>query len=70
VRVEINGQDQFPPGGVYLVNPNHISIFKPALIAAFGPRDLENGVAVEVLDRPFRAELMRLYGTILVNRDS
>ncbi|TFH34973.1 MAG: 1-acyl-sn-glycerol-3-phosphate acyltransferase [Anaerolineales bacterium] len=67
-RVEIYGRENIPDEGSYLVTPNHISIYEPPLLAAFWPRELEIAAAVEILDRPFQAEIMRLYGTVLVHR--
>lgn len=68
-RVEIYGREHIPASGSYLVTPNHISIYEPPLLAAFWPVELEIAAAVEVLDRPFQSEIMRLYGTVLVHRD-
>jgi 1-acyl-sn-glycerol-3-phosphate acyltransferase len=66
--VEIFGQGNIPTSGAYLVTPNHISIFEPPLLAAFWPSELEIAAAVEILNRPFQSEIMRLYGTVLVHR--
>lgn len=68
-RIEFHGLENIPVSGSYLVTPNHISIYEPPLLAAFWPRELEIAAAVEVLDRPFQSEIMRLYGTVLVHRD-
>jgi 1-acyl-sn-glycerol-3-phosphate acyltransferase len=67
-RVSISGRDNIPRDGAYIVTPNHISIFEPPLIASFWPRELEIAAAVEVLEKPFQSQIMRLYGTIHVHR--
>ncbi len=68
-RVEIEGTKHIPKQGPYLVTPNHISIFEPPLVTAFWPCELEVAAAAEILDRPLQAEIMRLYGTVLVHRN-
>lgn len=67
-RVSISGRDNIPRDGAYIVTPNHISIFEPPLIASFWPQALEIAAAVEVLEKPFQSQIMRLYGTIHVHR--
>lgn len=67
-HVEISGRDNITPGGAYLEAPNHISIFELPLPGAFWPRELEITAAVEILERSFQFEIIRLYGTVPVHR--
>ncbi|MCK5053542.1 MAG: 1-acyl-sn-glycerol-3-phosphate acyltransferase [Anaerolineales bacterium] len=67
-RVHITGLENIPEEGAYIVAGNHVSIFEPPLITAFWPRSIEVAGAVEILDRPFQSQIMRLYGTIPVHR--
>lgn len=67
-RVSLIGVENVPSEGAYLVAANHISLAEPPLIAAFWPQPLEIVGAVDVLQRPVQGQLMRLYGTIPVNR--
>lgn len=67
-RVRIEGLENVPRTGAYIVSANHLSIIDPPFIVAFWPRPLEAAGAVEVLSRPFQGDLMRLYGAISVHR--
>lgn len=67
-RIEIQGQENVPMSGAYLVSANHVSIIDPPFVLAFWPRVLEAAGAVEVLSRPFQGQLMRLYGGMVVHR--
>lgn len=67
-RVELEGLENVPSKGGYLVASNHISIFEPPLVAVFWPRPLEIVGAVDVLDRPVQGQIMKLYGTLEVHR--
>lgn len=67
-KVDIVGEANIPSDTGYLVASNHISIYEPPLLASFWPEELEIAAAVEVLQRPIQSEIMRLYGTIHVQR--
>jgi 1-acyl-sn-glycerol-3-phosphate acyltransferase len=67
-RVRIEGKQNVPRGGAYLVVFNHVSIFDPALVISFWSRALEVVGAVEVLDRGYQGILMRGYGALPVHR--
>ncbi|MCL5612127.1 MAG: 1-acyl-sn-glycerol-3-phosphate acyltransferase [Chloroflexi bacterium] len=67
-RVKIMGLNNIPRGQAYVVALNHVSIFDPPLALAFWPEMLEAIGAVDVFDKPFQGELVRLYGTIPVHR--
>jgi cytidylate kinase len=67
-RVKIEGLENVPRSGAYIVSANHLSIIDPPFIIAFWPRPLEPAGAVEVLNRPFQGDLMRLYGGMSVHR--
>jgi cytidylate kinase len=66
--IRIEGRQNVPRAGGYLVSSNHLSIIDPPFIVAFWPRPLETAGAVEILDRPFQGQLMRWYGGIPVHR--
>lgn len=67
-HVELQGFNQIPGEGGYLVTGNHVSLYDPAFVLAFWPRDLEAAGAVDILDRPGQNILMRCYGGIPVHR--
>jgi 1-acyl-sn-glycerol-3-phosphate acyltransferase len=66
--VSIQGLENVPPRGAYLVAVNHISIYDPPFVLAFWPHTLDAIGAVDVFDKPFQGQLLRLYGTIPVHR--
>jgi cytidylate kinase len=66
--VRIEGMENVPRRGGYLVSANHLSIIDPPFIVAFWPRPLETAGAVEILERPFQGQLMRWYGGVPVRR--
>jgi len=66
--IRIEGRQNVPSGGGYLVSSNHLSIIDPPFVVAFWPRPLETAGAVEILERPFQGQLMRWYGGIPVHR--
>jgi cytidylate kinase len=67
-RVQIEGRENIPAEGGYLVSSNHLSIIDPPFIVAFWPRPLEAAGAVDILDRPGQGQLMRWYGGMAVHR--
>jgi 1-acyl-sn-glycerol-3-phosphate acyltransferase len=67
-RVRIQGLENIPAKGSYLVASNHISLFEPPFILAFWPEALEAVGAVEIWERPGQNILVRLYGGIPVHR--
>ncbi len=67
-RVRISGLENIPRRQTYVVASNHISIFDPPLVLAFWPEMLEAIGAVDVFDKPFQGEMLRMYGTIPVHR--
>ncbi len=64
----IQGQENVPSQGPYLVAINHISLFDPPFALTFWPQPLEVLGAVEVWSKPGQATLARLYGGIQVHR--
>jgi 1-acyl-sn-glycerol-3-phosphate acyltransferase len=66
--VRIQGKENIPKKGPYLVASNHISLFEPPFILAFWPEALEAAGAVEIWERPGQNILVRLYGGIPVHR--
>jgi len=66
--IKIEGLENVPARGGYLVSSNHLSIIDPPFVVAFWPRALEAAGAREILNRPFQGELMRWYGGIPVHR--
>ena len=67
-RVQVNGVENIPGEGAYVIAVNHVSIFEPPLITSFWPHSIEVAGAVEILERPIQSQIMRLYGTIPVHR--
>ncbi len=67
-RVRIEGMENIPPGGPYVVAHNHISIFEPPILLAFWPNPLEAVGASYLWDKGGAYTLVRLYGTIPVHR--
>lgn len=67
-KVEVEGLANIPRRGPYLVACNHISIYEPPLVLAFWPTALEVAAAIDVFDRPWQGNLVRLYGSLPVHR--
>lgn len=67
--VHVQGVENVPEKGAYIVAANHISIYDPPFILAFWPHILETIGAEDVFHRPGQGQLLRLYGTIPVNRN-
>lgn len=66
--VRIQGKENIPKNGAYLVVINHISTYEPPFLLAFWPTPLEGAGAVEIWERPGQNVLVRLYGGIPVHR--
>jgi 1-acyl-sn-glycerol-3-phosphate acyltransferase len=67
-HVQIEGFENLPREGGYLVSANHVSIYDPPLVVAFWPKAVEAAGAVDVLERGMQGVLMRLYGGMSVHR--
>jgi 1-acyl-sn-glycerol-3-phosphate acyltransferase len=67
-KVQVEGSENLPSEGGYLVAGNHVSIYDPPFIVTFWPRTVEVAGAVAVLERPFQGRLMRMYGSMRVHR--
>ena len=67
-NIKVTGRKNIPKGQSYVVAINHISIFDPPFTLAFWPTILEAVGAVDVFDRPFQGDLLRIYGVIPVHR--
>jgi cytidylate kinase len=67
-RIQIEGRENIPAAGGYIVSCNHLSIVDPPLVVAFWPRAVEAAGAVDVLARPGQGQLMRWYGALSVHR--
>ncbi|MGZ6316208.1 MAG: lysophospholipid acyltransferase family protein [Anaerolineales bacterium] len=67
-RVKVTGVDNIPRGKPYVAAINHISIYDPPLVLALWPEMLEAVGAVDVFDKPFQGDLLRIYGVIPVHR--
>jgi 1-acyl-sn-glycerol-3-phosphate acyltransferase len=67
-RVKVSGLEHIPRGKPYVVAINHISIFDPPLVLSLWPEMLEAVGAVDVFDKPFQGDLLRVYGVIPVHR--
>lgn len=67
-RVRLSGLENIPRGIAYVAAVNHISIYDPPLLLAFWPEILQAIGAVDVFDKPFQGDLLRLWGTVPVHR--
>ena len=67
-RVRIQGKENVPRHGPYLITINHVSLYEPPFILAFWPVAPEGAGAVEIWERRGQATLVRLYGGIPVHR--
>lgn len=66
--VKINGKENIPAHGGYLITINHISLFEPPFMLAFWPIAPEGAGAIEIWNRPGQSILVRLYGGVQVHR--
>lgn len=67
-RVRIQGRENVPKEGPYIIVMNHVSYFEPPFVLAFWPICPEAAGAVEIWERPGQNVLARLYGGIQVHR--
>ncbi len=67
-RFRMSGQENIPAQGAYLLAHNHVSIVDPAAIIAFWPIAIQTIGAAELWHRPGQNWVIRLYGTLPVNR--
>ena len=67
-QIKIEGLENIPASGAYLVAINHVSLYEPPFVLAFWPRPLEAVGAVEIWNRRGQAILVRMYGGIQVHR--
>ncbi len=67
-RVRMEGLENIPKPGPYIIAYNHISLFEPPLLLAFWPIFPEAVAGADVFDRPGQKMLVRGYGAIPVHR--
>ncbi len=67
-RFTVEGRENVPRAGSYLVIYNHVSFLDPPFLLAEWPTWLEAVAASDVLRRPAQAPLVWLYGVIPVDR--
>jgi 1-acyl-sn-glycerol-3-phosphate acyltransferase len=67
-RVRLTGLENIPLGTAYVAAVNHMSIYDPPFLLAFWPEILQGIGAVDVFDKPFQGELLRIYGVVPVHR--
>ncbi len=67
-RVQIEGLENVPAKGAYLIAMNHVSLFEPPLMLAFWPVAPEAVGAVDIWSKPGQSTLAKLYGGIPVHR--
>lgn len=67
-RVEIEGLENIPKSGPYVIAFNHVSIFDPPFVLAFWPVHPEILGAVDIWSRPGQDILARLYEGIPIRR--
>ncbi|NMC52166.1 MAG: 1-acyl-sn-glycerol-3-phosphate acyltransferase [Chloroflexi bacterium] len=69
-RPEVEGLENVPKEGAYLIAINHVSIFEPPFVIPFWPVPPEPLGAVEVWREPDKALLAKFYGGIPIDRDN
>lgn len=67
-QVQIEGRENIPKKGPYLIAINHLSLFEPPFILAFWPVAPEAVGAVDIWSKPGQSILARIYGGIQVHR--
>lgn len=67
-RVKIEGLENVPASGAYVIAINHVSLFEPPFLLAFWPIAPEAVGAVDIWDRPGQGVLAKMYGGIPVHR--
>jgi len=67
-HVEIQGVENVPERGAYLIAINHVSLYDPPFVLAFWPVAPEAAGAADIWHRPGQGLLVRLYGGIPVHR--
>lgn len=67
-RVKMEGRENIPKSGPYIIAYNHVSLFEPPLLLAFWPTFPEALAGADVFDRPGQKILVRAYGAIPVHR--
>lgn len=68
-QVQIEGRENIPWAGAYIIAINHVSLFEPPFVLAFWPHAPEAIGAVDIWQRPGQSLLARCYGGIPVHRD-
>lgn len=67
-EVKINGLENVPRSGAYLITINHVSTYEPPFVLAFWPIAPEGAGAIEIWERPGQAILVRIYHGIPIHR--
>ncbi len=67
-QVHIEGIENIPQQGPYLVAINHVSLYDPPFVVSCWPRALEAVGAVEIWSRAGQSTLVNWYGGIQVHR--
>lgn len=68
VRVKVQGQENFPPSGPYLLATNHLSVFDLPLLLMVCPHTVRAFAASKHRRNPFYALLLTAAGSIWVRR--
>lgn len=66
--IKVVGLENIPRGRPYVAAINHVSLYDPPLVLSLWPEMLEAVGAVDVFERPFQGDLLRIYGVIPVHR--
>jgi 1-acyl-sn-glycerol-3-phosphate acyltransferase len=67
-KVEIEGIENIPAQGPYIIAYNHVSIYDPPLVVSFWPVQPEVLGAIDIWSRPGQDILARLYEGIPIRR--
>jgi 1-acyl-sn-glycerol-3-phosphate acyltransferase len=67
-KVRIEGKENIPQSGPYIIAYNHVSLFEPPLVISFWPTFPEAIAGSDVFDRPGQKLMVSGYGAIPVHR--
>jgi len=67
-KVKLEGFENIPKHGAYIIAYNHVSYFEPPFILTFWPTAPEALAGADVWHRPGQGEMVKLYGALPVKR--
>lgn len=67
-RVEVNGTENIPEDGAFILCGNHVDFFKVPVIVVFAPRKINFIGKAELFNNPFLARIGKIFDVIPVKR--